>query len=220
MFSSFCAAVDGNVDIRTVSVQKHECESVELRLRGTQGDGMIYISNLDPTTSAARAGLLQLGASVISINGTSTERLSVTEASAVLRNSSGAVTLQVMPSGCADGASKDQASLIHSSPGGHTTHNHQSSQFQTITLERGAAGLGFSIIGGFGSSHGDLPIYVKSIFPKGAAVEDRRLRHGDQLLKVNGQSLQGVTHSEAVQLLRQTSGTVTLQVLSKTPPTC
>ncbi|XP_016430603.1 multiple PDZ domain protein-like isoform X1 [Sinocyclocheilus rhinocerous] len=223
LLSSFSAydSVDGNVDIRTVSVQKHECESVELRLRGTQGDGMIYISNLDPTTSAARAGLLQLGARVISINGTSTERLSVTEASAVLRNSSGAVTLQVMPSGCADGASKDQASLIHSSPGGHTTHNHQSSpQFQTITLDRGAAGLGFSIIGGFGSSHGDLPIYVKSIFPKGAAVEDRRLRHGDQLLKVNGQSLQGVTHSEAVELLRQTSGTVTLQVLSKTPPTC
>uniref|UniRef100_A0A672NPB0 PDZ domain-containing protein n=1 Tax=Sinocyclocheilus grahami TaxID=75366 RepID=A0A672NPB0_SINGR len=89
------------------------------------------------------------------------------------------------------------------------------SQFQTITLERGAAGLGFSIIGGFGSSHGDF-----ALFPQGAAVEDRRLRHGDQLLKVNGQSLQGVTHSEAVQLLRQTSGTVTLQVLSKTPPTC
>uniref|UniRef100_A0A8C2BHF1 PDZ domain-containing protein n=1 Tax=Cyprinus carpio TaxID=7962 RepID=A0A8C2BHF1_CYPCA len=94
-----------------------------------------------------------------------------------------------------------------------------SPQFQTITLERGSAGLGFSIVGGFGSSHGDLPIYVKSIFPKGAAVEDRRLRRGDQLLKVNGQSLEGVTHSEAVELLRQTSGTVTLQVLSKTLPT-
>ncbi|XP_052411425.1 multiple PDZ domain protein [Carassius gibelio] len=210
-------SVDENVDIRTVTVQKCECESVELRLR----DGIVYISNLDPTTSAARAGLLQLGARVISINGTSTERLSDTEASALLRNSSGAVTLQVMPSGCADGASKDQASVIHSSPGVNTTHNHHSSpQLQTITLERGAAGLGFSIVGGFGSSHGDLPIYVKNIFPKGAAVEDRRLRRGDQLLKVNGKSLEGVTHSEAVELLRKTSGTVTLQVLSKTLPTC
>lgn len=41
-----------------------------------------------------------------------------------------------------------------------------SPQFQTITLERGSVGLGFSIVGGFGSSHGDLPIYVKNIFPK------------------------------------------------------
>ncbi|ROI16075.1 Multiple PDZ domain protein, partial [Anabarilius grahami] len=190
-FSSFCTALDGNVDIRTVTVQKHECESLEFRLRDTMGDPMIYISNLDPTTAAARSGLLQ-----------------------------------VMPSGCADGARfrKDRSSLIHSSPGlteNYTTLNKQSSpQFQTIALERGTAGLGFSIIGGIGSSHGDLPIYVKNIFPKGAAVEDGRLCRGDQLLTVNGQSLEGITQSEAVELLRQTSGMVTLQVLSKRLPTC
>ncbi|XP_043099362.1 multiple PDZ domain protein isoform X2 [Puntigrus tetrazona] len=219
-------SVDGNVDIRTVTVQKHEFESVELRSRGAREDSGIYISNLDPTIPAAHAGLLQLGARVISINGTSAERLSVTEASTLLRNSSGAVTLQLMPNGCADGAKigKDRSSFIQSSPGlseNYNTHNHQSSpQFQTIALERGSAGLGFSIVGGFGSSHGDLPIYVKNIFPKGAAVEDGRLRRGDQLLTVNGQSLEGVTHSEAVELLRQTSGTVTLQVLSKPLSRC
>ncbi len=51
-------------------------------------------------------------------------------------------------------------------------------------------------------------------------MEDGHLHRGDQLLTVNGQSLEGVTHSEAVELLRQTSGTVTLQVLSKRLPTC
>ncbi|XP_051558274.1 multiple PDZ domain protein isoform X3 [Myxocyprinus asiaticus] len=213
-------SADGNLDIRTVTIQKHECESVELAVRDTQGDAMIYISNLDSTTPAARSGLLQLGARVISINGTSTESLSVTEANTLLRNSSGAITLQVMLSCSAGGSgfSKDQPSVIHSN---NSTHNHQSSpQFQAIALERGSAGLGFSIVGGFGSSHGDLPIYIKNIFPKGAAVEDGRLCHGDQLLAVNGRSLEGVTHSEAVELLRQTSGTVTLQVLSNRLPTC
>lgn len=38
--------------------------------------------------------------------------------------------------------------------------------YKTITLERGSSGLGFSIVGGFGSPHGDLPIYIKTIFNK------------------------------------------------------
>jgi multiple PDZ domain protein len=42
-------------------------------------------------------------------------------------------------------------------------------QCKTITLNRGPAGLGFSIVGGHGSPDGDLPIYVKSVFAQGAA---------------------------------------------------
>lgn len=38
--------------------------------------------------------------------------------------------------------------------------------YKTVTLERGTSGLGFSIVGGFGSPHGDLPIYIKTIFNK------------------------------------------------------
>lgn len=37
---------------------------------------------------------------------------------------------------------------------------------KTIILEKGSEGLGFSIVGGFGSPHGDLPIYVKTVFSK------------------------------------------------------
>lgn len=39
-------------------------------------------------------------------------------------------------------------------------------QPKIITLEKGSDGLGFSIVGGYGSPHGDLPIYVKTIFAK------------------------------------------------------
>lgn len=38
--------------------------------------------------------------------------------------------------------------------------------YKTVTLERGSSGLGFSIVGGFGGPHGDLPIYIKTIFNK------------------------------------------------------
>ncbi|KAK6324493.1 hypothetical protein J4Q44_G00038350 [Coregonus suidteri] len=86
--------------------------------------------------------------------------------------------------------------------------------YRTIRLDRGALGLGFSIVGGFSSPHGDLPIYVKTVFGKGAAIEDGRLQRGDQIIAVNGHSLEGVTHAGAVAILKNTKGTVVLTVLS------
>lgn len=49
---------------------------------------------------------------------------------------------------------------------------------------------------------------------QGAAAEDGRLKRGDQIVAVNGQSLEGVTHEEAVGILKKTKGTITLTVLS------
>ncbi|KAF3687604.1 Multiple PDZ domain protein Multi-PDZ domain protein 1 [Channa argus] len=91
---------------------------------------------------------------------------------------------------------------------------HSARMYKTITLERGSSGLGFSIVGGFGSPHGDLPIYIKTVFNKGAAVEDGRLKRGDQIIAVNGHCLEGVTHAEAVDILKKTKGSVVLTVLS------
>uniref|UniRef100_A0A3Q0R430 PDZ domain-containing protein n=1 Tax=Amphilophus citrinellus TaxID=61819 RepID=A0A3Q0R430_AMPCI len=70
-------------------------------------------------------------------------------------------------------------------------------------LKKSSEGLGFSIVGGFGSPHGDLPIYVKT----GAAAVDGRLKRGDQILAVNGESLQGATHEQAVAILKKQRGT-------------
>ena len=93
-------------------------------------------------------------------------------------------------------------------------HFSQPPQRKTVTLERGPDGLGFSIVGGHGSPHGDLPIYVKNVFAKGAAADNGQLRRGDQILSVNGHSLDGVTHEEAVNILKNARGKVTLVILS------
>ena len=85
---------------------------------------------------------------------------------------------------------------------------------QIIELERGPEGLGFSIVGGHGSPHGDLPIYVKTVFPTGAAARDGRLKRGDQIIAVNGESLVGVAHESAVSMLKRTKGRIVLTVLS------
>ncbi|CAL4256480.1 unnamed protein product [Meganyctiphanes norvegica] len=84
---------------------------------------------------------------------------------------------------------------------------------RTILLERGEDGLGFSIVGGFGSNLGDLPIYVKSVFERGAAAREGTLRRGDQILEVNGESLAGLTHGDAVSILKEARGTVALTIL-------
>ncbi|KAK4298476.1 hypothetical protein Pmani_029175 [Petrolisthes manimaculis] len=84
---------------------------------------------------------------------------------------------------------------------------------RTIVLERRDDGLGFSIVGGFGSNLGDLPIYVKSVFERGAAAREGSLRRGDQILEVNGQSLAGLTHSDAVAILKEARGSVALTIL-------
>lgn len=78
---------------------------------------------------------------------------------------------------------------------------------------KGSEGLGFSIVGGFGSPHGNLPIYIKTVFEKGAAASDGRLKRGDRIVSVNGSSLEGATHEEAVSLLKSSKGTIVLIVM-------
>ena len=43
---------------------------------------------------------------------------------------------------------------------------------------------------------------------------DGRLKRGDQILSVNGESLEGATHELAVALLKRQRGAVTLNILS------
>ena len=88
------------------------------------------------------------------------------------------------------------------------------SQSRLIILERGPDGLGFSIVGGYGSPHGDLPIYVKTVFSRGAAAAEGSLKRGDQIVAVNGKSVEGVTHEEAVSMLKNAKGTIELHVIS------
>lgn len=50
------------------------------------------------------------------------------------------------------------------------------------------------------------------VSPTGAAGRDGRLRVGQRLLEVNQQSLLGLTHGEAVQLLRAVGDSLTVLV--------
>nr|XP_028605823.1 partitioning defective 3 homolog isoform X3 [Podarcis muralis] len=81
-----------------------------------------------------------------------------------------------------------------------------------IQLRKGTEGLGFSITSRDVPIGGSAPIYVKNILPRGAAIQDGRLKAGDRLIEVNGVDLTGKTQEEVVSLLRSTrmGGSVSL----------
>lgn len=211
--------------LRTVEIKKGPADSLGLSIAGgvgsPLGDVPIFIAMMHPNGVAAQTQKLRVGDRIVTICGTSTDGMTHTQAVNLMKNASGSIEVQVVAGGDVSVVTGHQQELAN--PCLAFTGLTSSSIFpddlgppqsKTITLDRGPDGLGFSIVGGYGSPHGDLPIYVKTVFAKGAAAEDGRLKRGDQIIAVNGQSLEGVTHEEAVAILKRTKGTVTLMVLS------
>ncbi|XP_053150918.1 multiple PDZ domain protein isoform X28 [Hemicordylus capensis] len=211
--------------LRTVEINKGPSDSLGVSIAGgvgsPLGDVPIFIAMMHPNGVAAQTQKLRVGDRIVSICGTSTEGMTHSQAVSLLKNASGTIEIQVVAGGDVSVITSQQQDPPTSSlsfAGLTSSSIFQDDlgppQYKTITLDRGPDGLGFSIVGGYGSPHGDLPIYVKTVFAKGAASEDGRLKRGDQIIAVNGQSLEGVTHEEAVAILKRTKGTVTLTVLS------
>ncbi|XP_038858858.1 disks large homolog 1-like isoform X4 [Salvelinus namaycush] len=87
-------------------------------------------------------------------------------------------------------------------------------EYEEITLERGNSGLGFSIAGGTDNPHiGEDPsIFITKIIPGGAAAQDERLRVNDCILRVNEADVREVTHSKAVEALKEAGCIVRLYI--------
>ncbi|XP_055984550.1 disks large homolog 1-like [Sorex fumeus] len=92
-------------------------------------------------------------------------------------------------------------------------------EYEEITLERGNSGLGFSIAGGMDNPHigDDTNIFITKIIAGGAAAQDGRLRVNDCILRVNEVDVRDVTHSKAVEALKEAGSIVRLYVKRRKP---
>ena len=79
-------------------------------------------------------------------------------------------------------------------------------------LERGGAGLGFSIVGGTDNPHvsNDTSIFITKIIDGGAAAHDGRLKVNDIITHVNNVCVIDVQHSVAVDALKKAGNGVHL----------
>ncbi|XP_078129415.1 PDZ domain-containing protein 7a [Sander vitreus] len=75
-------------------------------------------------------------------------------------------------------------------------------EINTLTISKAKQSLGISISGGIESRVQPM-IKIEKIFPGGAASTNEALKAGYELLAVDGESLQGVSHQHAVDVIRR-----------------
>ncbi len=78
-----------------------------------------------------------------------------------------------------------------------------------VVLHKGAAGLGFNIVGGEDGEG----IFISFILAGGPADASGQVRRGDKIVSVNGVDLSRATHEDAAVALKNAGAAVTLRLL-------
>ncbi|CAG4945265.1 unnamed protein product [Colias eurytheme] len=144
----------------------------------------IFISHIVPGGVAARSGKLRMGDRLVRVNGTELTGACHRDAVQLLLQPGATLTLTVR-------------------------HDPLPLGFQELTIiKQEGEKLGMHIKGGLNGQRGnpndpnDEGVFISKINSGGAARRDGRLKVGMRLLEVNGVSLLGATHTEAVNALR------------------
>uniref|UniRef100_A0A5F8G2B9 Scribble planar cell polarity protein n=1 Tax=Monodelphis domestica TaxID=13616 RepID=A0A5F8G2B9_MONDO len=200
------------------------------------GDGGIFISRIAEGGAAHRAGTLQVGDRVISINGVDMTEARHDQAVALLTAASPTITLLLERE--ADGPLTPAAPLSSPLPPSPVTPMAVGEPgpppslmattlegpypVEEVSLVKAGGPLGLSIVGG--SDHSSHPfgiqepgVFISKVLPRGLAARSG-LRVGDRILAVNGQDVRGATHQEAVNALLSPTPELCLLIRRDPPP--
>ncbi|KAM5210957.1 protein scribble homolog isoform 11-T11 [Hipposideros larvatus] len=207
------------------------------------GDGGIFISRIAEGGAAHRAGTLQVGDRVLSINGVDMTEARHDHAVSLLTATSPTIALLLEreagpppppspPPHSPPPPAAAATSVVTATPGDPGALRLASSLLaaalegpypvEEICLPRAGGPLGLSIVGG--SDHSSHPfgvqepgVFISKVLPRGLAARSG-LRVGDRILAVNGQDLRDATHQEAVSALLRPCLELVLLVRRDPPP--
>ncbi|KAI1724340.1 PDZ domain (Also known as DHR or GLGF) domain-containing protein [Ditylenchus destructor] len=94
------------------------------------------------------------------------------------------------------------------------------STLRTVNVNKSNEGIGLSIKGGSDGTH-SVPIVISKVLPNLPAAQTGQIFVGDSIVEINGISVEGKTHEEVVQMLKQSTDshvTLTLRHDSKLAP--
>ncbi|XP_031238522.1 membrane-associated guanylate kinase, WW and PDZ domain-containing protein 1 isoform X24 [Mastomys coucha] len=174
---------------------------------------------------ADRCGKLKVGDRILAVNGCSITNKSHSDIVNLIKEAGNTVTLRIIPGDESSNATLlTNAEKIATITTTHapsqqgtqetrtTTKPKQDSQFEfkgpqaaqeqdfyTVELERGAKGFGFSLRGG---REYNMDLYVLRLAEDGPAERCGKMRIGDEILEINGETTKNMKHSRAIELIK------------------
>uniref|UniRef100_A0AAR2J704 Membrane-associated guanylate kinase, WW and PDZ domain-containing protein 1 n=1 Tax=Pygocentrus nattereri TaxID=42514 RepID=A0AAR2J704_PYGNA len=176
---------------------------VNLTVRRKTGYGGRIIEG----SPADRCGKLKVGDRILAVNGCSITNKSHSDIVNLIKEAGNTVTLRIIP-----GDESSNASLLTNAEKIATittTHapQQQTDELYSVDLERDSKGFGFSLRGG---REYNMDLYVLRLAEDGAAVRSGKMRVGDEILEINGESTKGMKHARAIELIKNGGRTVHL----------
>uniref|UniRef100_A0A8C4EY14 Membrane-associated guanylate kinase, WW and PDZ domain-containing protein 1 n=1 Tax=Dicentrarchus labrax TaxID=13489 RepID=A0A8C4EY14_DICLA len=139
---------------------------------------------------ADRCGKLKVGDRILAVNCCSITNKSHSDIVNLIKEAGNTVSLRIIP-----GDESSNASLLTNAEKIATittTHTPQ----QSIESRKG---FGFSLRGG---REYNMDLYVLRLAEDGAAVRNGKMRVGDEILEINGESTKNMKHSRAIELIK------------------
>ncbi|KAG7228214.1 hypothetical protein INR49_013377 [Caranx melampygus] len=172
---------------------------------------------------ADRCGKLKVGDRILAVNGCSITNKSHSDIVNLIKEAGNTVSLRIIPGDESSNASLlTNAEKIATITTTHTpqqssesrnnskskgappppptqTQTTQDAEFYSVDLERDSKGFGFSLRGG---REYNMDLYVLRLAEDGAAVRNGKMRVGDEILEINGESTKNMKHSRAIELIK------------------